>query len=128
ERERAPRELGLCAKRLDRAGDGGQVDRGEGVERGGESGAPVGCLELFSEAFGCDGAEVKLAVRVAARGEDEHRAAPRGGELGFGNPDVVLDEPTEHHAELTVETRRLELFEASPDLGSRRFLLHSSPT
>ncbi len=96
-----------------------------------ERGVPLGRVELVGEAFRRHRVEVELAVRVAAGGEDEHRAAPGGIELRLGNRDVVLHEPAQHHEELArarVEARLLELLEPSPGLGSHPSRLHSSPS
>ena len=109
----------------------GRSSAGKLVERRRERGAPLGRVELRGEAFRRHRAEVELAVRVAAGGEDEHRAAAGGVELRLGNRNVLLHEPAENHEELArprVEPRLLELLEPSPGLGSHPFRLHSSPT
>src|SRR6185437_822167 len=86
------------------------------VELGGEA--------LCGDRFGAD-----VAVRVAARGEDEHRPAAGRVELRVLDRDVVPREPAEDDEQLArarIEPGLLELLEASPGLGSHPSRLRSS--
>ena len=68
-------------------------------------------------------------MRVAAGGEDEHRAAASRIQLAFVDRYLALHEPAENDLQLArarVELGSLELLEPSPDPGSHRSRLHSS--
>ena len=46
------------------------------------------------------GVEIEVAMRIAARGEDEHRAPPGGIQVVFGDRDPVEHEPDQRDEEL----------------------------
>ena len=86
--------------------------RANSASAAGQRSAPLRRVELVGEPDRRDGLVVDLPVRVAARCEDEHRAAQGGLAVGRIQVDVVDDEPGQHDEQLAgvgVEARCFEL-------------------
>lgn len=98
--EAAPGEIGVCEERGEPLGDGRQAVDLELGKRCVQGVSAFGRVELAREALGGDGVQVELAMRIAARGEHEHRAPPRGVQVVVGDRHVVEHEPDERNYQL----------------------------
>src|SRR6478672_1330721 len=120
---------GIGTERVDGGGHCGEIVGRQLVERGGELRTPFRRVELVGQPLRRDGVEADVAMRVAAGGEDEHRAAASRVQLAFVDRYLALHEPAENDRQLArarVELGSLELLEPSPDPGSHRSRLHSN--
>src|SRR5207247_10458205 len=82
---------------------GGDVREAPGVEPAqgaGECRAPLGRVELARQPLGGDGVQVELAVRVAARRKDEHRATPCSVQVVLCDRELAEHEPHERDEQL----------------------------
>jgi hypothetical protein len=83
QRERPPGEVGVCLEPSEEPGHEGQsgdlgAKRAEAV---GERFATLRCVQVARKSLNGGSVELELAVWVAAGGQNEHGAPPRGEEL-----------------------------------------------